>query len=125
NVMKGYWDLPEETANKLRPGPVPGEMMLYTGDLFRTDDAGYLYCAASKDDITKSRGEKVSPKEVENVLCSHTAVAEAAVVGVDDALLGQAIKAVLTLKQNAVATEKEILRHCAQHLEDFMVPKFI
>jgi len=125
NVMKGYWGLPEETANKLRPGPVPGEMMLYTGDLFRTDAEGFLYFVGRKDDIIKSRGEKVSPKEVENVLCSHLAVAEAAVVGIPDALLGEAIKAVVTLRQGSHATEKEILRFCSQHLEDFMVPKFV
>ena len=82
NLMKGYWNLPEETANKLRPGPVPGELMLYTGDLFRTDAEGYLYFVGRKDDIIKCRGEKVSPKEVENVLCSHAAIAEAAVIGV-------------------------------------------
>jgi amino acid adenylation domain-containing protein len=125
NVMKGYWDLPLETANKLRPGPVPGEMMLYTGDLFRTDAEGFLYFVGRKDDIIKSRGEKVSPKEVENVLCSHTAVAEAAVVGVPDPVLGEAIKAVVTLKPGSPATEKEILRFCSQHLEDFMVPKTV
>ena len=125
NVMKGYWDLPDETANKLRPGPVPGEMMLYTGDLFRTDAEGYLYFVGRKDDIIKSRGEKVSPKEVENVLCSHPAVAEAAVVGVPDAVLGEAIRAVVTLKPCAQATEQEILRYCAQHLEDFMVPQTV
>ncbi|HEY2250739.1 MAG TPA: AMP-binding protein [Planctomycetaceae bacterium] len=125
NVMKGYWDLAEETANKLRPGPVPGEMMLFTGDLFRTDAEGFLYFVGRKDDIIKSRGEKVSPKEVENVLCSHPAVAEAAVIGVPDAVLGEAIKAVVTLRPDSQATEKEILRFCSQHLEDFMVPKFM
>lgn len=125
NVMKGYWELPEETAKKLRPGPVPGEMMLFTGDLFRTDDEGYLYFVGRKDDIIKSRGEKVSPKEVENVLCSHLAIAEAAVVGVPDAVLGEAIKAVVTLRQGVQATEKEILRYCSQHLEDFMIPQVV
>jgi acyl-CoA synthetase (AMP-forming)/AMP-acid ligase II len=125
NVMKGYWQLPEETAKKLRPGPVPGEMMLYTGDLFRTDDEGYLYFVGRKDDIIKSRGEKVSPKEVENVLCSHPAIAEAAVIGVPDPVLGEAIKAIVALRSDAQATEKEVLRYCAQHLEDFMVPQIV
>jgi len=125
NVMKGYWQLPEETAKKLRPGPVPGEMMLYTGDLFRTDDEGYLYFVGRKDDIIKSRGEKVSPKEVENVLCSHPAIAEAAVIGVPDPVLGEAIKAIVALRSDAQATEKDVLRYCAQHLEDFMVPQIV
>jgi len=125
HVMKGYWELPEETDRVLKPGPLPGEGVLYTGDLFRMDDEGYLYFVGRKDDIIKSRGEKVSPKEVENVLYSHPDIAEAAVIGVPDEILGQAIKAVVTLKVGARLTEKEVLRHCAARLEDFMVPKFV
>ena len=125
NVMKGYWELPEETDRMLRPGPLPGEKVLYTGDLFRTDEEGYLYFVGRKDDIIKSRGEKVSPKEVENVLYGHPEVAEAAVVGVPDAVLGEAVKAILTRKSGSQLTEREILRHCANHLEDFMVPKLV
>jgi long-chain acyl-CoA synthetase len=125
NVMKGYWENPDETAKKLRPGLLPSEMVLHTGDLFQTDDEGYLYFVGRKDDIIKSRGEKVAPREVENVLCSHPAVAEAAVVGVPDPILGQAIKAYVALRPGVNATEKELQRHCAQHLEDFMVPQFV
>jgi amino acid adenylation domain-containing protein len=125
NVMKGYWELPEETEKVLKPGPLPGERVLYTGDLFRMDAEGYLYWVGRKDDIIKSRGEKVSPKEIENVLYSLEGVAMAAVVGVPDKVLGQAIKAVITLKEGAHLTEKEILRYCAQHLEEFMVPKLV
>lgn len=125
NVMKGYWELPDETAQRLKPGPVPGEMQLHTGDLFRSDDEGYLYFVGRKDDIIKSRGEKVAPREVENVLCNHPAVAEAAVVGVPHAILGQAIKAVVTLRPDAHATDRDLLRHCAGYLEDFMVPQTI
>ena len=66
--MKGYWENPEATARALRPGPLPWEKVLYTGDLFRTDEEGFLYFVGRKDDIIKTRGEKVSPKEVENVL---------------------------------------------------------
>lgn len=109
----------------LRLGPLPGERVLYTGDLFRMDDEGYLYFVGRKDDIIKSRGEKVSPKEVENVLYSHPDVAEAAVIGVHDEILGQAIKAIVTLKAGVRLTDKDVLRHCATRLEDFMVPKFV
>ena len=122
NVMKGYWELPEETAKMLKPGPVPGEHVLHTGDLFRTDEEGYLYFVGRKDDIIKSRGEKVSPKEVENVLCDHPAIAEAAVLGVPDDVLGQTIRAVVSVCPPEELTEKDVLRHCATHLEDFMVP---
>jgi len=125
NVMKGYWELPEETDRRLRPGPLPNEKVLYTGDLFFMDEEGYLYFVGRKDDIIKSRGEKVSPKEIENVLYSHPDVAEAAVVGVPDPILGQAVKAVIAPKDGCQLDDKEILRHCANHLEDFMVPKWV
>jgi long-chain acyl-CoA synthetase len=125
NVMKGYWELPEETNRVLRPGPLPGESVLHTGDLFRTDEEGYLYFVGRKDDIIKSRGEKVSPKEVENVLYGHPLVAEAAVIGVDDRILGQAVKAIVAPKNGSRLTERDLLRHCANHLEDFMVPKLV
>jgi amino acid adenylation domain-containing protein len=125
HVMSGYWELPELTAASLRPGPLPGEKVLWTGDLFRADEEGYLYFVGRKDDIIKSRGEKVSPKEVENVLYDHPDVAEAAVVGVPDDILGQAIKAVLTLKPGRRPSEQDVLRHCADRLEDFMVPQLV
>jgi acyl-CoA synthetase (AMP-forming)/AMP-acid ligase II len=123
NVMKGYWELPEETAKVLRPGPVPGEMVLYTGDLFVMDERGFLYFRGRRDDLIKSRGEKVSPREVENVLYSLEGIADAAVIGAPDPVLGQAVQAFVSLKDGCRLTEREILRHCAGHLEDFMVPK--
>ncbi|UCF06433.1 MAG: AMP-binding protein [bacterium] len=125
NVMKGYWELPEETAEMLKPGRFQWERVLYTGDLFRMDEDGYLYFVARKDDIIKSRGEKVSPKEVENVLYSLEGVLEAAVVGVQDDVLGEAIKAYVVLKEGSALTEKKILAHCSRNLEDFMVPKIV
>jgi len=64
NVMRGYWGLPEETARVLRPGKYPGEMVLYTGDLFKTDEEGFLYFVGRKDDMIKSKGERISPKEI-------------------------------------------------------------
>lgn len=123
NVMKGYWELPEETAKRLRPGPLPGEMMLYTGDLFRADADGFLYFVGRKDDIIKSRGEKVAPKEIENVLHAHPDVAEAAVVGRPDTVLGQSICAFVALRDEATTTDRELLQYCRRHLEDFMVPQ--
>jgi long-chain acyl-CoA synthetase len=122
NVMKGYWELPEETAKMLKPGRYPWEQVLYTGDLFKQDEEGYLYFVSRKDDIIKSRGEKVSPKEVEAVLYDLEDVVESAVVGVADAVLGEAIKAYVVLKQDSVMTDKEILAHCRRNLEDFMIP---
>jgi len=125
NVMKGYWEMPEATSKMLRPDPVSGEPVLYTGDQFWMDEEGYLYFVGRTDNIIKSRGEKVSPREVENVLYALPGIAEAAVIGVPDPILGQAVKAVVALKDGARLTPQEILRHCAQHLEDFMVPKVV
>ena len=62
HVMKGYWENPEATDKALRPGPFPWEKVLYTGDLFRTDEEGFLYFVGRKDDIIKTRGEKVEPE---------------------------------------------------------------
>jgi amino acid adenylation domain-containing protein len=123
HVTAGYWELPEETETRFRPGPRPGERVLYTGDLFRMDTEGYLYFVGRRDDIIKTRGEKVSPREVEEVLHAHPAVAEAAVMGVPDPLLGEAIRAVLTLRAGATASAADVLRHCRARLEDFMVPR--
>jgi acyl-CoA synthetase (AMP-forming)/AMP-acid ligase II len=125
NIMLGYWEMPEETARKLRPGERPGELVLYTGDLFRADDEGYLYFVGRKDDIIKSRGEKVSPREIENVLYSMEEVAEAAVVGVPDPVLGEAVKAFVVKRAGFQITEKDVRSFCSKRLEDYMVPKLI
>ena len=124
-VMKGYWEKPEETAEKLRPGPLPGERVLYTGDYCRFDEEGYLYFVARMDDIIKSRGEKVPPKEVEGVLLNLPGVKEAAVVGVPDPILGQAVKAFVVLEKTASLTDKQIRLECQSRLEAYMVPREI
>ena len=125
NIMKGYWGMPEETDRALRPGRYPWEKVLHTGDLFKMDEDGYLYFVARKDDIIKSRGEKVSPKEVESVLYEIDGVLEAAVVGVPDRILGEAIKAVIVPEDGADISERDVLKHCQQNLENFMVPKVV
>jgi long-chain acyl-CoA synthetase len=125
NVMRGYWEKPAATAERLKPGPIPGEMILYSGDLFRTDSEGWLYFVARKDDIIKSRGEKVSPKEVENTLYSLEGVLDAAVIGVDDPILGQAVKAFLVMKEGKTYTEREVIKFCLSRMESFMAPKYV
>ena len=124
HVMQGYWRNPEATQKMLRPGPNPWEKVLHTGDLFRTDEEGFLYFVGRKDDIIKTRGEKVAPKEVEAVLHAHPGIAEAVVVGVPDPVLGHAIGALVVAADPAL-TERDVIRHCAAHLEDFMVPKIV
>lgn len=123
--MRGYWEKPAATAERLHIDPVSGDTVLHSGDVFRTDDEGYLYFVARRDDIIKSRGEKVSPREVENVLYGLEGVLEAAVIGVPDVLLGEAVKAFVSLKTEAVLTERDVIRHCQSHLESFMVPKTV
>ncbi len=123
HVMRGYWRQPQATAERLRPGPLPGEMVLYSGDLFRSDEQGWLYFVARKDDIIKSRGEKVSPREVENVLHEISGVQQAVVVGVPDELLGEAIKAFVVPEPGRTLDQRAVLRHCQARLESFMVPR--
>jgi amino acid adenylation domain-containing protein len=125
NVMCGYWGNAEETARRLREADLPGEKVLYTGDLFRMDEEGFLYFVARKDDIFKCKGEMVSPREIENVLYDLGAVAEAAVIGVDDPIDGKAIKAFVVPRDGAALTEQQIRRHCQANLENHLVPKFV
>jgi amino acid adenylation domain-containing protein len=126
HVMKGYWENAEATTRALRPGPHSWERVLHTGDLFRSDEDGFLYFVGRKDDIIKSRGEKVAPKEVENVIYALPGVAEAVVIGIPDPVLGHAIKAVIVREAGATPVEAaDVTRHCAKYLEDYMVPKIV
>jgi long-chain acyl-CoA synthetase len=124
HVMRGYWENPKASAQRYAPGPLPGERVCRSGDLFRTDDDGFFYFVGRKDDMIKCRGEKVAPKEIENVLYGIDGVVEAAVVGVCDPILGQAIKAFMVVSGRKV-TPAEVRAHCRAHLEDFMIPKYI
>lgn len=123
HVMQGYWRNEQATNAMLKKGP-DGLIQMHTGDLFRTDAEGFLYFVGRKDDIIKTRGEKVAPKEVEAVLHALPGVAEAVVAGIPDPILGQAVTAMVVLS-NPALTEREVLAHCARNLEDFMVPKRI
>ena len=125
HVMQGYWEDAAATARALRPGPYPWERVLYTGDLFRADAEGFLYFVGRRDDIIKTRGEKVSPKEVETVLHALPGVREAVVVGVPDAVQGAALKAVVVLAPDATLTARDVIRHCAERLEEVMVPRLV
>ncbi|WP_411035894.1 class I adenylate-forming enzyme family protein [Shinella sp. BYT-45] len=124
NVMRGYWRNEAATAKALRPDPQTGALRLHTGDLFTADADGYLTFVARTDDIIKPRGEKVAPKAVEDVLHRMPGVAEALVVGVPHDVLGQAVKAIVVASDTAL-TERDVMRFCAQNLEDHMVPKIV
>jgi acyl-coenzyme A synthetase/AMP-(fatty) acid ligase len=118
--MRGYWEAPEATGRRFRQ--TSEGRICCTGDLFRQDDEGFFYFVGRKDDIIKSRGEKVAPKEVEEVLYALPGVAEAAVVGIPDPLLGQAIKAFVVCRGEPLSTAR-VLAHCRARLEDFMLPR--
>jgi amino acid adenylation domain-containing protein len=125
NVMRGYWRKPAETADRLRPGENEGERVLHTGDLFHMDEDGYLTFVARRDDVFKSKGEKVSPREIEAVLHELEGVVEAAVVGVAHPIDGLAVKAFVVLLPGAELDAREIRRHCRARLESHLVPRFV
>jgi long-chain acyl-CoA synthetase len=122
NLMAGYWRDPDATASMMLPGVYPWEQILRTGDLFTMDEDGYFYFVARSDELIKSRGEKVSPIEVENAIYGLPAVLESRVIGVPDQVLGQAIRAEIVLKEGQELSAMQVKQHCREHLEDFKVP---
>ena len=124
-VMQGYWKSPKLTEKVFRRGRYPGDTLLYTGDLFRQDEDGDLYFIGRKDDLIKTGGERVSPKEVENILVDIEGVIEAAIISVPDSILGSALKAFVVPKRQIQIDVDNIKRYCLRNLESFMVPKYI
>lgn len=124
HVMRGYWEDPEATAASYKAAPDPANRMLYSKDLFRMDDEGYYYFVSRKDDIIKSRGEKISPREIEDAAYSINGVTEAVAIGVPDPILGQMIK-LFVVSSDPSLTEIQVKRRCRQTLEDFMVPQIV
>lgn len=118
-VMKGYWNMPEETAETLRDG------WLFTGDIAKVDEDGYLYIVDRKKDLIIASGYNVYPRDIEEVLYEHPSVQEAVVIGVPDAYRGETIKAVLVLKVGKSAKEEEIVQYCKENLSAYKVPKII
>ena len=124
HVMQGYWNDPGDDGGACGRGAGRGSGCWRRGDLFRADEEGYLYFVGRRDDLIKSGGEKVVPREVEDVLHTAPGVQEAAVVGVPDQLLGQAVHA--HCRHRAATLEETALRaYCADRLEDHMVPRRI
>ncbi len=124
HVMRGYWRNEAATARALRVDAATGRTRLHTGDLFTCDAEGYLTFVARKDDIIKSRGEKVAPQAVEAVLQAMPGVSDALVVGVAHEVFGQAVKAIVIASDEAI-TAKDVMRYCALHLETHMVPTLV
>lgn len=118
-VMKGYWNKPEETAYALRDG------WLYTGDVARIDQDGYIFIVGRKKDMIISGGFNVYPRDVEEVLYEHPKITEAVVLGVNDMYRIESVKAFIVLKEGETATEEEIIRFCRERLAAFKVPRVI
>ena len=118
-VMKGYWKRPDATAEAIRAG------WFHTGDAGYLDDEGYLYIHDRVKDMVVSGGENIYPAEVENALFGHPAIADVAVIGVPDERWGEAVKAVVVLKPDAVATQEDLIAFARERIAGFKVPKTV
>jgi acyl-CoA synthetase (AMP-forming)/AMP-acid ligase II len=125
HVMAGYWNNEVLSKEMLKPGVIPGERILCAHDLFKMDSEGFLYFQGRNDDIIKTRGEKVSPIEVENTIYKLDGVKEVAVIGIPDVILGESIIAFITTHDQVYINEKDVQRQCMANLEPFMVPQKI
>jgi acyl-CoA synthetase (AMP-forming)/AMP-acid ligase II len=117
NVMAGYWNNPAGTEEVLRDGK------LYTGDLAKRDEEGYLYIVSRRSDMIKSGAHRISPKEIEEVILELDEVHEVSVVGIHDDILGETIRAVVVLKDGRELDAKKVQRHCQMKIATFKIPK--
>lgn len=118
-VMKGYWNMPEETNKTLRNG------WIYTGDIAKMDEDGYFYIVDRKKDMIIAGGYNIYPRDIEEVLFEHPKVLEAVVAGVPDPYRGETVKAFVVLKEGQQATEEEIIEYCKANLARYKVPKLV
>jgi long-chain acyl-CoA synthetase len=116
-LMKGYWNKPEETAEVIRGG------WLYTGDIGYMDKDRYFWITDRKKDLIIKGGENISPRVIEEVLYRHTKVSEAAVIGIQDEVYGEDIKAFVVLIPGQTATGEEMIEYCRRKLTSFLVPR--
>jgi acyl-CoA synthetase (AMP-forming)/AMP-acid ligase II len=118
-VMRGYWNLEAASAEALRGG------WMHTGDAASMDDEGYVFIQDRLKDMIVSGGENVYPREIEDVLFKHPAVADAAVIGVPDAQWGEVVKAIVVLRQGASASEAELIEHARKSLASYKRPRSV
>lgn len=118
-VMKGYWNMPEETKHTIRNG------WLYTGDLAKMDEDGFFYIVGRKKELIIASGYNVYPVEVEDVIYTHPKVLEAAVVGIPHPYRGETIKAIVVFKKGETLTEEELITFCRERLSNFKVPEIV
>ena len=118
-VMKGYLNMPDETAKALKGG------WLHSGDLGKMDEDGYFYVVDRKKDMVVSGGYNVYPKEIEDVYLEHPKVAEAAAIGVPHPTRGEQVKLMLVLKEGKSATEEEMIKYCSDKLAKYKWPTMV
>ncbi|WP_419883634.1 long-chain-fatty-acid--CoA ligase [Peribacillus sp. B-H-3] len=118
-IMKGYWNMPQETAAALKDG------WLYTGDIAKMDEEGYLYIVDRKKDLIIASGYNIYPRDVEEVIYEHPSVKEAVVIGIPDKYRGESVKAIIVLKDGKTVSEDEISHFCRENLAAYKVPHFI
>jgi long-chain acyl-CoA synthetase len=119
NVMLGYWNDPQATAEVIKNG------WLKTGDLALMDEEGYIFIQGRSGDMIKSGGHRIHPRDIEDAIAEIDDVSEVAVVGVSDEILGEAIKAVLVVRPDAVLDTVTVKAHCQHRLPAYKVPKYI
>ncbi len=119
NVMKGYWNRPEESAKTIKNG------WLYTGDLAKKDEDGYLYILDRKKDMIISGGENIYPAEIEDIILSHPQVQDVGVIGIPDEKWGEAVKAIIVRKPGEELTEAELINWCKDRIGKFKIPKSV
>ena len=125
-VMKGYWNMPTETANVLRSDPSGGAPWLHTGDIAVMDEDGYFRIVDRKKDmILGAGGENIYPREIEDVLYEHPKVQEAVALGLPVPGKGERVKVYIRLKDGQAATPEEIIAFCAENLAIYKVPKYV
>ena len=119
NVMQGYYKNREATKEAVKDG------WLYTGDLATVDEDGYVYIVDRKKDMIVSGGENVYPREIEEVLFRHPAIADVAVVGIPDSIWGESVKAFIVLKHGKMVGKQEVIDFCKRHLASYKKPKSV
>jgi long-chain acyl-CoA synthetase len=120
-LMRGYWGQPDETREMLR-SDADGTPLLFTGDLGYLDGDGYLFIVDRKKDLIKTSGYQVWPREIEEVVSTHPAVAEVGVAGLPDKMRGETVKAWIVLRPGMSATTAEMKAHCRESLAPYKVP---
>jgi long-chain acyl-CoA synthetase len=119
NVMKGYFNRPEETAQVIR------DDWFLTGDIGKMDGDGFLYLVDRAKDMVNVSGFKVWPREIEEVLAKHDGLSEAAVIGIPDAVSGEAVKAFVVIKTGARITEQDLIDYCREHMAVYKAPRCV